>query len=376
MYTIEEHRVLVSDQLCQERYRQAISQTVKGGDLVLDLGTGTGIHALFACQAGAKRVYAVEQSEIIDLARGISRANGFQDKIVFIQGLSSQVKLPEEVDVIVTNLGFRGTLSFLPEIRERFLKAGGTVIPEATELFCVPLEWPVAYDELVEFWSRDQYGMTFAPLHQVAVNEGHGRNFTEDRFLAAPSSVGRLDLRTVTATQIGGEACFHVSRRGTFHGLGVWYTLWLNGDIAVSTAPPLAHPSPPWGQSFFPIERPVQVRPGERITVKIKAFSFTTAEAVWTWEVRVEGDGRAATFTHSTFQGLPLSRESLRKQAPDYTPSPTPLGHAARLVLDLCDGETPLAEIEREVVRSHSTLFRTPQDAAAFVARVLRKYAT
>jgi protein arginine N-methyltransferase 1 len=376
MYTIEEHRLLVSDKLCQGRYRQAIFQTVKAGDLVLDLGTGTGIHALFACQAGAKKVYAIEQSEIIDLAKGISRANGLQERIVFIQGLSPQVKLPEKVDVIVTNLGFRGTLSFLIDLRERFLKEDGTVIPAAMELFCVPLEWPAVYDEMVEFWTRDHYGMNFSPLHHVAINEGHGRNFTADRFLAEPRSVGRLDLRTATATQIGGEASFHASRQGTLHGLGVWYTLWLDGDIAVSTAPPLAHPSPPWGQSFFPIGRPVEVQVGDRIAIRMKAFAFTTAEVVWTWEVRVEGDAREATFTHSTFQGLPLSRESLRKQAPSYTPLPTPLGQAARLILDLCDGKTPLGEIEQEVVRLHSTLFRTPQDAVAFVAKVLKKYVT
>jgi type I protein arginine methyltransferase len=376
MYTIEQHRLLVSDQLCQGRYRQAIFQTVKPGDLVLDLGTGTGIHALFACQAGARKVYAVEQGEIIDLAKEISRANGFHDRIVFIQGFSSQVKLPEKVDVIVTNLGFQGTLSFLIDMRERFLKEGGTVIPAAMELFCVPLEWPAVYDELVEFWSRDHYGMNFSPLYQVAINEGHGRNFTVERFLAEPRSVGRLDLRTATATQIGGEVSFHASRRGTLHGLGVWYMLWLNGDIALSTAPPLELPSPPWGQSFFPIERPVEVQDGDRITVRMKAFAFMTAEVVWTWEVRVEGAALKVAFAHSTFQGVPLSRESLHKQAPNYTPLPSSLGQAARLTLSLCDGNTPLGEIEREVFRLYSTLFRTQQDAAAFVAKVLREFGT
>jgi type I protein arginine methyltransferase len=376
MYTIEQHRLLVSDQFCQGRYRQAIFQTVKAGDLVLDLGTGTGIHALFACQAGAKKVYAVEQGEIIELAKEISRANGFQDRIGFIQGLSSQVKLPEKVDVIVTNLGFGGTLSFLIDMRERFLKEDGAVIPAAMELFCVPLEWPAVYDEMVAFWSRDHYGMNFSPLHQVAINEGHGRNFTADRFLAEPRSVSRLDLRRATTTRIGGEVSFHASKQGTLHGLGVWYTLWLGADIAVSTAPPLELLSPPWGQSFFPIERPVELQGGDRIAVRMKAFAFTTAEVVWTWEVRVEGAALKAAFTHSTFQGVPLSRESLHKQAPSYTPPLSPLGQAARLTLHLCDGKTPLSEIEREVFRLHSALFRTQQDAAAFVAKVLREFGT
>jgi protein arginine N-methyltransferase 1 len=178
MDTVQQHCLLVSDKLGQSRYREAIFKTVKAGDLVLDLGTGTGIHALFSCQAGAKKVYAVEQGEIIEQAKEISRANGLEDRIVFIQGLSSQVELPEKVDVIVTHLGLRGILSSLIDVRERFLKKGGMVIPAAMELFCVPLEWPAVYDDLVDFWSLDHYGINFSPMRQVAVNKVHGRYFS------------------------------------------------------------------------------------------------------------------------------------------------------------------------------------------------------
>ncbi len=375
MDTGHQHRLLVSDKLCQSRYRQAIFQTVRAGDLVLDLGTGTGIHALFSCQAGAKKVYAVEQGEVIELAKEISRANGLEDRIVYIQGLSSQIEIPEKVDVIVTHLGLRGILSSLIDVRERFLKKGGTVIPAAMELLCVPLEWPAVYDELVDFWSRDHYGINFSPMRQVAVNEVHGENFTEDRFLAGPVSLGRLDLRKAMETRIGGEATFHALRQGILHGVGVWYTLWLDEDTSLSTGPPLVLPSPPWGQSFYPIERPVEVQRGDRIDVRMKASAFTTAGVVWTWEVQVEGCESKTTFTHSTFNGLPLSRESLHKQAPSYRPPLTPRGQAGRLTLNLCDSKTSLGEIEQEVFRQFGTLFQTQQDAATFVARVLRKYA-
>lgn len=48
---------------------------------VLDVGCGTGILSLFAARAGAKRVIAVDASDIAKKARRIVEANDFQDTI-------------------------------------------------------------------------------------------------------------------------------------------------------------------------------------------------------------------------------------------------------------------------------------------------------
>jgi protein arginine N-methyltransferase 1 len=55
-------------------------------EAVLDVGCGTGILSMFAVQAGARVVYAVDSSDIINQAKQIIIDNGFQDKINCIQG--------------------------------------------------------------------------------------------------------------------------------------------------------------------------------------------------------------------------------------------------------------------------------------------------
>ena len=59
---------------------------VRPGDIVLDVGAGTGILSLFAARAGAARVYAVEQTSIAVLAQQLAAANGFDEIIHVIQG--------------------------------------------------------------------------------------------------------------------------------------------------------------------------------------------------------------------------------------------------------------------------------------------------
>ena len=107
---LSEHRQYLSDEARISAFRRAIEEIVNPGEVVLDLGSGTGILGLLACRAGAGRVYAIEESGMIGLAREVCQANGFQDRVVFIKGLSTRVELPEKVDVVVADqigrLGF------------------------------------------------------------------------------------------------------------------------------------------------------------------------------------------------------------------------------------------------------------------------------
>jgi protein arginine N-methyltransferase 3 len=57
--------------------------------IVLDVGCGTGILSLFAARAGAKRVIAVDASDIALKARRIVEANGYGDVITCVILFSS-----------------------------------------------------------------------------------------------------------------------------------------------------------------------------------------------------------------------------------------------------------------------------------------------
>ena len=53
--------------------------------IVLDVGCGTGILSMFAAKAGAKQVYGVDMSGIVEQARTIVEKNGFKDKVCKVE---------------------------------------------------------------------------------------------------------------------------------------------------------------------------------------------------------------------------------------------------------------------------------------------------
>ena len=74
-------------------YAAALRAAVNPNSVVLDVGAGTGIFSLLACQFGARQVYAVEPDNSINLARQAAAANGFSDRMTCIQNLSTRIDL-------------------------------------------------------------------------------------------------------------------------------------------------------------------------------------------------------------------------------------------------------------------------------------------
>lgn len=127
---------MIADKGRMDAYVKGLRQAVKPDSVVVDIGTGTGIFALLACQFGAKKVYAIEPSDAIQVAREIAKSNGYADRIEFIQKLSTQVNLPELADVIISDIRgmlplFQQHIPAIADARTRLLAEGGILIPPA-----------------------------------------------------------------------------------------------------------------------------------------------------------------------------------------------------------------------------------------------------
>jgi protein arginine N-methyltransferase 1 len=374
---VDEHRQYLADPHRLAAFERAIAATVKPGDVVIDLGAGTGILGLFACRAGAARVYAIDDGSIIGLARELCRANGFADRVVFVKGLSSRTALPEKADVAVSDqigrFGFEaGVWEYFTDLRARLLKPHASTVPRRVELWMSAVEAPALFEQ-VEFWSKSPAGFDVSPARALAVNTGYPARLDKEQLLAEPALLASLDLAEPEPPSIGAEVELTVERAGTLHGLGGWFRAELAPGIYMSNAPGDASRIDR-RNVFLPLERATHVTPGDRIRIRLRILP---SEVMLRWHVTIEtaaGEGKAV-FSHSTAAGMLLALEDLARTRPDYVPQLSPWGLARQTLLGLCDGRRPLAEIESELCRRHPELFASPAAAAGFVAEVVTRYA-
>ena len=154
MYSLRDYGDMIADRERFDAYSKAINKTVRPGDAVLEIGCGPGAFALLACQAGARKVYAIDSEEIVHFARELAAANGFADRMQFIESDSRKTDLPERVNVIVSDI--RGSLPFfghaiatIEDARQRFLAPGGRLIPQLDTLKVAVIEAGDFYSKLV-----------------------------------------------------------------------------------------------------------------------------------------------------------------------------------------------------------------------------------
>jgi hypothetical protein len=370
----DEHRQYLEDTHRLDAFRRAIDATVRPGDVVIDLGCGTGILGLMACRAGASRVYAIDDGGMIDIARHVAVANGHADRVVHIQGNSMRVTLPEQAHVIVSDqigrLGFEaGVVEYFGDAARRFLRPGGRLIPAGVTTWLAPIEAP-ALTAVVDFWRSAPGDFDFSPVSDGAANTGYPATLAVDQNLAAAAPVLQFECGK-DASAAKGAASFAVTRPGVLSGLGGWFVAHLAPGITMTNGPG-ARDQIGRRQAFLPIANPMRVDVGDQIDVVLRA---RPVEVVLAWDVRVTRAGaEVAHARHSTLAGMLVPRETLARTNPSKRPQLTPWADARATVLSLCDGTHTLADIELATATRHAELFANAGEAQEFVAEVVTRY--
>ncbi|GAB2295232.1 Probable histone-arginine methyltransferase 1.4 [Dionaea muscipula] len=251
--------------------------------VVVDVGAGSGILSLFAAQAGAKHVYAVEASEMAEYARILIEGNPFlRERITVIKGKVEEVELSEKADILIsepmgTLLVNERMLESYVIARDRFLVSNGKMFPAVGRIYVAPFSDEYLYAELANkalFWQQQNYfGVDLTPLHGSAF-QGYFSQPVVDAFdprlLVAPAICHVIDFTSVKEEQlydIDIPLRFTTSVGTRVHGVACWFDVLFNGSSVqrwLTTAP--GAPTTHWYQLRCVLSQPVYVMSGQEIT--------------------------------------------------------------------------------------------------------------
>jgi SAM-dependent methyltransferase len=272
---LELHRRMIGDRWRTDAFARAIAEVVKKGDVVLDVGTGTGILAMLAAKAGAKRVYAIDQAEIAQTAANLVRANGLENKVKVLRGPANELQLEEKVDVIISE--WLGHVAFVEsmlddvlDVRDKFLSPKGRMLPAKVDVMIAPVDDPVLYaHDGPGFWRNPIQGIDFSTLEALELEQGRAIQLrVEPGALLSPGgTIVSLDLAKAKRDDwwARGLLDLEIKRDGILNGFVGWFATQLSPNELLNTGP--MFPETHWSQSYMAFP-PRRVKKGSRLTVE------------------------------------------------------------------------------------------------------------
>uniref|UniRef100_A0A0E0B1Y6 Protein arginine N-methyltransferase 1 n=1 Tax=Oryza glumipatula TaxID=40148 RepID=A0A0E0B1Y6_9ORYZ len=242
--------------------------------IVLDVGAGTGILSLFCAKAGAKHVYAIECSQMADMAKEIVKTNGYSNVITVIKGKVEEIELPvPKVDVIISEwmgyfLLFENMLNTVLYARDKWLADGGAVLPDKASLHLTAIEDAEYKEDKIEFWNN-VYGFDMRCIKKQAMMEPLVDTVDANQIVTNCQLLKTMDISKMTP----GDASFTVpfklvaERNDYIHALVAYFNVSFtkcHKMMGFSTGP--RSKATHWKQTVLYLEDVLTICEGETIT--------------------------------------------------------------------------------------------------------------
>lgn len=295
---IESHIPMVADGQRVRAYADAIRAHVRGRT-VAELGCGTGILSLLAAQAGARSVWAVEESDIATIAEELLQDHRRAGRVEIVRANSFDVEPPEPVDVLVHELfGVdpleENILSIIDDARRRWLRPGGRLLPMAFSIHACAVggeAWSVGSR------SRDQIrtlaqdlGIDLNPILQAGAEAPLRRidpptvRPTEHELLSESITLAHVDLASPTSIFDQSRHRLPVRRDGSVGAILMWFDIHLDEHRTLS-ASPFSAPTH-WHWQVWDLPEPIPVSTGQSLDVRIELHTVDGCPQVDVLDVR------------------------------------------------------------------------------------------
>jgi len=291
-----EHEKMLADAKRVNTYQKAIAKHVRTEDTLVDLGTGSGILSILASRNRPKKIYAIDHSDFIEVAREAARQNGAEE-IEFVNVNSRSFNPPEKLDLILheqigDDLFDENMIDNILDLKDRLLKPGGRILPGRFELFLEPVALKQEY-RVPMAWEMSPQGVDFRflqghPLAERYQSSGYRFRYIEpysiDHLLCDPVPVISFDLNDPEPAidfKIPAQNRI-VTDPGVMDGICLWFRTIFDDEISFDTNPMNGKHS--WSNRLFRTPA-LSYQRGERIRFEVEMPSPCIAN---TWLVKMD----------------------------------------------------------------------------------------
>ncbi|XP_057544539.1 protein arginine N-methyltransferase 1.1-like isoform X1 [Amaranthus tricolor] len=270
------HEEMLKDVVRTKTYQNVIYKNdfLVKGKVVLDVGAGTGILSLFCAKAGAKHVYAVECSQMADMAKQIVEANGYSDVITILKGKIEEIDLPVlKVDIIVSEwmgyfLLYENMLNTVLFARDKWLVEDGIVFPDKASLYLTAIEDAEYKEDKIEFWNN-VYGFDMSCIRKQAMLEPLVDTVDQNQIVTNCHLLKTMDISKMTPGDASFTAPFTLvaERNDYIHALVAYFDVSFTRChklMGFSTGPRSRNTH--WKQTVLYLEDRITICEGEAIT--------------------------------------------------------------------------------------------------------------
>jgi len=283
---------------------------------------------MFAAQAGARHVYAIDCSNIVDRAREIVERNGFGEVITLIKGKVEEVELPgllersgwkgvegvngdggkdtdagaslKCVDIIISEwmgyfLLYESMLDTVLFARDKWLIPNGIIFPDKAIMYLCAAEDSQVKADRIDFWNN-VYGFDMTPLRDIAIQEPVVDAIEPKQIVTDAVPILELDLLTCPRTTDGSfrsDFSLTAMKDDYIHGLVAYFECaftQVHKPIGFSTSPSAQYTH--WKQTVFYLEDAVPICRGEKMEGTIECRPNPNNERDLDITVKFGFDGR------------------------------------------------------------------------------------
>jgi Ribosomal protein L11 methyltransferase (PrmA) len=267
------HFEMLNDEQRNTAFQRALTNLITPETIVLDIGSGTGLLAMMAAQAGAKEIITCEMvPQLAELTRDTIALNGLSDRIVTVDKKSTSLviggQMVHKANLLVTEtvdcglLG-EGIASSIAHAKANLLTEDAKIVPCAATVYAMVVESPRLHN-LNCAGKAAGFDVSLANRYATAHYFPVRLAAFEYTALTDPFEVFHFDFANGTIVPERKTIEVRAKRDGAVQCIIFWFNMQLDEENAISNEPgSTTH----WEQALQCLDTESRVHAGDTLLV-------------------------------------------------------------------------------------------------------------